>query len=66
MTPPAITIHLEFPDGRRAEVGMVMVCEPLLPTPNERGIYRAPLVNEYAEIIARLTRLDSVRLEVVE
>lgn len=64
MDKPALTLYLDFGDGRRAEVCLTMICDPWQPTPNEKEIVRQPLFHEYAEIVKRLGTMDITRMEV--
>ena len=58
----ATTCFLDLPGGRRVEVGMTVHEEPLIPTPNEPDIERAPALHEWAEICRQLTAMN-VRFE---
>ena len=54
----SLTCYLELPGGRRVEVGMTVTAEPLLPTPNEPEVQRAPGLHEWAEICGKLGTLQ--------
>ena len=47
----ALTCFIELPGGRRVEVGMTVTAEPLLPTPNEPEVQRAPGLHEWADAL---------------
>jgi hypothetical protein len=50
----AITCYLELPGGQRVEVGITVLEEPLIPTPSEPEVQRAPALHEWADICHRL------------
>ena len=58
-TDHSITFFLDLPGGRRVEVGMTVTEEPLIPTPGEPDVEREPHLHEWAEICAKLARLDT-------
>lgn len=61
-TTHATTCYFELPGGRRVEVGMTITEDPLIPTPNEPDIERAPALHEWPEICQKLAAMD-VRFE---
>jgi hypothetical protein len=61
-TAHATTCYFELPGGRRVEIGMTIIEDPLIPTPNEPDIERAPALHEWPEICQKLAAMD-VRFE---
>lgn len=63
-TTHALTCYLDLPGGRRVEVGMTLTAEPLIPTPCEPDVVRAPMLHEWADICAKLASMQISRIEV--
>jgi hypothetical protein len=53
-----LTCYIDLPGGRRVEVGITVIAEPLFPTPNEPDIVRAPALHEWADICRKLATLQ--------
>ena len=45
------------------EVGITVTAEPLLPTPGEPDVERAPMLHEWADICGKLAMLQLTRIE---
>lgn len=56
----ALNCSLDLPGGRRVEIGMTVIAEPLIPTPAEPDVERAPALHEWADICAAMARMDLV------
>jgi hypothetical protein len=54
----AMTCFLDLPGGRRVEVGMTVTEDPLIPTPGEPDVERAPHLHEWAEICHSLASMN--------
>lgn len=54
----AMTCFIDLPAGRRVEIGMTVVEEPLFPTPGEPDQERVPMVHEWADICAALATMN--------
>lgn len=54
----AIHCLIDLPGGRHVIVGMTVIEEPLLPTPGEPDVERAPHLHEWADIVAKLGSLQ--------
>lgn len=54
----AITCFIDLPGGRRVEVGITVIAEPLFPTPNEPEVERMPRLDEWADICGKLATLQ--------
>ena len=61
-TTHATNCYFDLPCGRRVQVGMTVYEEPLMPTPNEPDVERAPALHEWADICQKLASMD-VRFE---
>lgn len=57
-TEHATTCYLNLPGGRRVEVGMTLTEDPLIPTPNEPDVERAPALHEWGEICLQLAAMN--------
>lgn len=59
----ALTCYLELTGGRRVEVGMTVTQDPLIPTPGEPDVERAPALHEWADICGMLATMQISRIE---